>query len=1023
MPENKIWYLLTSLIKATKTLHARGMPHGDIQPRTVHITRGGNIKLLNNNFLMNNQPGYSKMILSSSKYKSTLSPLLMASMVPKKQSPVHDLLLSDIWSIGMTVMCACTNESFENFYDFGNCSIRYDLVKRNFERMVKIGYSEQLIQMLSEMLEETEFMRLKLHQIEEFLELIMKMRDFEEFATPEKSVSLRSACRGTSIGSRSVSPLKSRNFSRRKYSTGKSKKRLRFGRRNNSMVPLNVKFDSSFKDQQKRDRSCDKKKMKAGPDSRFGFSFQGNFNLDSLKIKKQMDQSAVQTTRSRINDKENNPMMRSYSNPNIKNGPQPTPPPVHQAPQQQMTNQNIPGFYPQQQIQQNRYSGPMQQQPVNVPQNNQNMNNNSYYNPTHPPGDFPIPKQANTGQSQPKNPNYSNNFSFNNINRDINNKNSFGFINQQAPIRDSFHPNLNRNMSFVSNSNQARHEQLDEGERKTLVKGNKTEFSMMSTSRTPKREPQAAKYPPNMINRSSIISLSRPITPEIVNYGDSQSQFKRNRSYRRILGASRSRSTSLINDNNSNKRLKVLKLDIDQNPAKLNQSGYREYKARSKLNTNINFTPVSTPMSKKMPHHTPEHKRMMDYKPLARVYKRISTNNPYLSESSRNVSTEDFQKNHKNGNLGSKYQNLNSSIQNFSQKSIKVDYLDIDHNAGVNNGDSRRVLTKLPSNSNYFVKNSGFFESEEIIPKPAPKTILDSFGEIFQNQEKNEQKNSKNSIEFYDRGGIMNIPNTTPSDSNQAPGTKNHLKSTQDVRVLRYENKENLHPNYQYTKPRKREVNNPHTSSTRVTKSPKEDNPNITDFMVAPKKRISRFSDISITKINSDQPKRKIIVRKGSTRTIDARHNNSHRRERSVSGASSRVIGKRSNENMFRERSDYIRVKENPEPVSNTSGLKSDSNDKEEVLDIKLPNENFNSLVTSKRSISSKPSLKLDSFIDLDFPFNKQISISDDMKREKYEQDPTIIRTQKIKLANGNMIKRKIFITTSRTIIDEKLDE
>jgi len=42
-------------------------------------------------------------------------------------------------------------------------------------------------------------------------------------------------------------------------------------------------------------------------------------------------------------------------------------------------------------------------------------------------------------------------------------------------------------------------------------------------------------------------------------------------------------------------------------------------------------------------------------------------------------------------------------------------------------------------------------------------------------------------------------------------------------------------------------------------------------------------------------------------------------------------------------------------------------------------------------------------------------------KKEIFEQDPTIVKTMKIKLKNGDVIKRQVFITTSRTIVEEKV--
>lgn len=124
MPENTIWFLLNSLIKSLKILHFHKFPHSDIQPRTVHLGKHGKVKILNNFFLTNKMDGYSKMLISGGEYKSTLSPILLRDLEFRKIKPTHEPILSDIWSVGMTVMCACTNENFEKFYDWERFMVR-----------------------------------------------------------------------------------------------------------------------------------------------------------------------------------------------------------------------------------------------------------------------------------------------------------------------------------------------------------------------------------------------------------------------------------------------------------------------------------------------------------------------------------------------------------------------------------------------------------------------------------------------------------------------------------------------------------------------------------------------------------------------------------------------------------------------------------------------------------------------------------------------------------------------------------
>lgn len=198
IPEDELWYLIYALALGVRGISERGYYHGDIQPRTVHVTKAGEVrkrkfffylilfisttliyfffekvKLLDNFLITKQQTGYQKMI-SDSEYKSPLSPKLFYSFKHRLPITNHEPILSDIWSIGMTVMSCASQYHFSTFYDFKNYRIRYDLIKRNFDRLRKMGYSEEFINLLSEMLEETEARRIKLKELIDFLEMVDK---------------------------------------------------------------------------------------------------------------------------------------------------------------------------------------------------------------------------------------------------------------------------------------------------------------------------------------------------------------------------------------------------------------------------------------------------------------------------------------------------------------------------------------------------------------------------------------------------------------------------------------------------------------------------------------------------------------------------------------------------------------------------------------------------------------------------------------------------------------------------------
>lgn len=192
MKESEIWYILNGLVRGTGKLHEMKMPHGDIQPKTVHLTKDGQLHLLNHHFMSAGQSGYYKMITTPG-YKTPLSPDLLKQLKYKKVRPVHDQKASDLWAIGITILCACTNSDFDHYYDWDRSFIRYDKIKRDFDRMKSIGYKEDLVDLLSEILEETEPRRIKFEEVERFLDHV------EEERSVKSALSRNSSLRGSAF--------------------------------------------------------------------------------------------------------------------------------------------------------------------------------------------------------------------------------------------------------------------------------------------------------------------------------------------------------------------------------------------------------------------------------------------------------------------------------------------------------------------------------------------------------------------------------------------------------------------------------------------------------------------------------------------------------------------------------------------------------------------------------------------------------------------------------------------------------
>jgi len=61
--------------------------------------------------------GYNRMMISND-YYAPLSPELLSALYIRQAKPRHDIEKSDMFSLGITLLCAATNEHFSSFYDF-----------------------------------------------------------------------------------------------------------------------------------------------------------------------------------------------------------------------------------------------------------------------------------------------------------------------------------------------------------------------------------------------------------------------------------------------------------------------------------------------------------------------------------------------------------------------------------------------------------------------------------------------------------------------------------------------------------------------------------------------------------------------------------------------------------------------------------------------------------------------------------------------------------------------------------------
>ena len=144
------------------------MTHGDIQPQTIFVTVQGGIKLVDISYMGLTGTGYYRMYMNSQS-RSALSPQLLSSLKRRDSKPIHDIEKSDIFALGITLLCALTNSAIEKFYFYEQCSVNYDLLSKELIDLLELGFSKLLVGCIGNMVQEKEEARPTIKDIHAFI--------------------------------------------------------------------------------------------------------------------------------------------------------------------------------------------------------------------------------------------------------------------------------------------------------------------------------------------------------------------------------------------------------------------------------------------------------------------------------------------------------------------------------------------------------------------------------------------------------------------------------------------------------------------------------------------------------------------------------------------------------------------------------------------------------------------------------------------------------------------------------------
>lgn len=162
--EEEIWSMLTDLINSLRNFAQRNLVHGDVQSCNIFVLSDNKFKIIDSAFLNEFESGYIRR-KNDMDYFSPLSPKALISLMNRDKTENYDKLKNDIYAAGMTILSTVFNEDYNKYYDWPNHIVRYDIVKERLVRLLNMGYSKQLVAILSRMLESDENMRVPLNEL------------------------------------------------------------------------------------------------------------------------------------------------------------------------------------------------------------------------------------------------------------------------------------------------------------------------------------------------------------------------------------------------------------------------------------------------------------------------------------------------------------------------------------------------------------------------------------------------------------------------------------------------------------------------------------------------------------------------------------------------------------------------------------------------------------------------------------------------------------------------------------------
>ena len=151
--ESHSWYVLKSLVSVSDYMYKSGLYVGDISPKNVLIDQEGEVKLLNF-YMVSDFKTSLDFSREHSGYRTTFPPEYLSKLKVLDWSTEDiDKKKADVFSIGMTLLCATSNEYAESFYDWSNYSVKFDKVVKKINLLKSQNFSSDFTNLLVRMLD------------------------------------------------------------------------------------------------------------------------------------------------------------------------------------------------------------------------------------------------------------------------------------------------------------------------------------------------------------------------------------------------------------------------------------------------------------------------------------------------------------------------------------------------------------------------------------------------------------------------------------------------------------------------------------------------------------------------------------------------------------------------------------------------------------------------------------------------------------------------------------------------------